>query len=102
MSLSKQTLKTKPITKVTFRLPAEAAPEAETVFLVGDFNDWDPKATPMKRLKSGEFKVTLDLEAGQEYSFRYLIEGKEWENDWAADHYVPSGIEGAENSVVTA
>ena len=50
----------------------------------------------------GEFKVALDLEAGRDYSFRYLIEGREWENDWAADRYVPSGIEGAENSVVTA
>ena len=102
MSLTKQCLKSKPVTKVTFRLPAEAAPGAETVFLVGDFNDWDPKATPMTRLKNGEFKVTMDLEAGRDYSFRYLIEGREWENDWAADRYVPSGIEGAENSVVTA
>ena len=101
MSLTKQVLKTKPVTKVTFRLPAEAAPEAETVFLVGDFNDWDPKATPMNRLKNGEFKVTLDLETGRDYSFRYLIEGRNWENDWAADGYIPSGIEGAENSVVT-
>ena len=101
MSLTKQILKSKPITKVTFRVPAEAAPEATTVFLVGDFNEWDSKATPMTRLKSGDFKVTLDLEAGRDYSFRYLIEGREWDNDWAADRYVPSGIAGTENSVVT-
>ena len=100
MSLTKQSLKSKPVTKVTFRLPAEAAPEAKTVFLVGDFNDWNPEANPMTRLKNGEFKATLDLEAGREYSFRYLIEGREWENDWAADGYAPSGIAGAENSVV--
>ena len=100
MSLTKQCLKSKPVTKVTFRLPPEAAHEAKTVFLVGDFNDWNPKANSMTRLKNGEFKVTLDLEAGRDYSFRYLIEGQEWENDWAADGYVPSGIAGAENSVV--
>ncbi|MBU8871014.1 MAG: isoamylase early set domain-containing protein [Gemmatimonadales bacterium] len=101
MSLTKQVLKSKPVTKVTFRLPPEATAEAKTVFLVGDFNDWNPQATPMTRLKSGEFKVTLNLQIGRDYSFRYLIEGQEWENDWAADRYVPSGIEGAENSVVT-
>lgn len=102
MSLTKQILKSKPITKVTFRLPAEAAGEAKAVFLVGDFNDWNTRATPMDRLKSGDFKVILDLESGRDYSFRYLIEGEQWENDWEADRYVPSGIEGAENSVVTA
>lgn len=102
MSLKKKNLKSRPITKVTFRLPAEAAPEAETVHLVGEFNGWNPRATPMNRLRNGEFKVTLDLEAGRDYCFRYLIEGREWENDWAADAYVPSGIAGEENSVVTA
>lgn len=102
MSLNKKELKTRPVTKVTFRLPAEAAPGAERVHLVGDFNDWNESATPMQRLKSGEFKVTLDLEAGRDYSFRYLIEGREWENDWEADQYVPSGIAvDAENSVVS-
>jgi 1,4-alpha-glucan branching enzyme len=102
MSLTKKILKSKPITKVTFRVPSEAAPSAEAVFLVGDFNEWSPRATPMSRLKNGEFKVTLDLETGRDYSFRYLIGGEKWENDWAADRYVPSGIAGAENSVVTA
>ena len=77
------------------------APNASRISVIGDFNDWDPKATPMNRLKNGEFKVTLDLETGRDYSFRYLIEGRNWENDWAADGYIPSGIEGAENSVVT-
>ena len=100
MSLKKKYLKSRPVSKVTFRLPREAAPEAKEVFLVGTFNNWDPEATPMTRLKNGEFKITLDLETGAEYTFRYLIEGELWENDWEADKYVPSGIEGQDNSVV--
>lgn len=100
MGPHKRNLKTKNVSKVTFCLPAEAAPEAQTVFLVGDFNGWDSNATPMGRLKSGEFKVTLDLEPGREYEYRYLIDGRVWENDWAADNYRPAGIPGAENSVV--
>ena len=100
MSLEKKYLKSRPVGKVTFRLPCDAAPEAEKVYLVGDFNAWRKDATPMTRLKNGEFKVSLDLEPGREYSFRYLIGGDTWENDWEADKYVPSGIATEENSVV--
>jgi 1,4-alpha-glucan branching enzyme len=100
MSLTKRCLKTRPVTKVTFRLPADAANGARRVYLVGDFNDWSHNETPMARLKNGDFKVTLDLETGREYQFRYLIDGEIWENDWDADRYHPSGISNAENSVV--
>jgi 1,4-alpha-glucan branching enzyme len=100
MGPKKRYLKTKNLSKVTFQLPSEAAPEAKRVALVGDFNDWNPAATPMTRLKSGEFKATVDLEPGRDYEYRFLIEDKVWENDWNAEGYKPSGIPGAENSVV--
>jgi 1,4-alpha-glucan branching enzyme len=100
MSLEKKYLKSRPVGKVTFRLPRSAAPEAKKVFLVGDFNNWKKDATPMTRLKNGEFKVSLELEPGREYGFRYLIGSDTWENDWEADKYAPSGINSEENSVV--
>jgi 1,4-alpha-glucan branching enzyme len=100
MSLEKRNLKTRPVTKVTFRLPPAAAKEADSVHLVGDFNGWSREATPMTRLKNGEFKVSLDLESGREYGFRYLIGSDTWENDWEADKYVPSGLAEVDNSVV--
>lgn len=100
MGPQKRYLKTRNVSKVTFRLPHDAAPDAEHVNLVGDFNHWNPVATPMTRLKSGDFKATVDLEPGREYEYRYLIENRVWENDWDADAYRPSGIPGAENSVV--
>jgi len=31
--------------------------------------------------------------------FRYLVDGERWENDWAADAYVPNPF-GGEDSVV--
>ncbi|MEN8007648.1 MAG: isoamylase early set domain-containing protein [Candidatus Krumholzibacteriota bacterium] len=95
-------MKSRPVTKVTFRLPKAAALEADMVHLVGDFNNWSIDATPMTRLKNGEFKVCLDLETGREYCFRYLIGEETWENDWEADKYVPSGVAAEENSVVVA
>ncbi len=97
--LKKQYLKTKSVCKVTFSLPA--AVQGETVFLVGDFNNWDEKATPMKRQKDGSFNTVIDLEKGREYQFRYLVNGTEWHNDWEADRYVPNPFSGDNSVVIT-
>jgi len=100
MSLQKRYLKSRPLSKVTFRVPAKLVPEASTVSLVGEFNAWDPAETPMQRLKSGDFKAVLDLPVGREYAFRYLIDGRRWVNDGDADKYAPAGLGAEENSVV--
>lgn len=100
MSLQKRYLKSRPVGKVTFRLPAAEVPAAERVALVGEFNGWDKASTPMKRLRNGEFTVTLDLEPGRSYQFRYLVEDSYWTNDDEADAYQPSGFPDADNSVV--
>jgi 1,4-alpha-glucan branching enzyme len=100
MSLEKKYTKNKTICKVTFMVPKEAAKNAAKVTVAGDFNNWDNTATALKRDKSGNFKVTLELESGKEYQFKYLIDGTAWENDWQADRYVMAGVGNAENSVV--
>lgn len=97
--LKKQYLKSRPVCKVTFYL--SAAVKAETVHLVGDFNDWDEEVTPMSQLKDGRFSVTLELETGREYQFRYLIDQTEWHNDWEADKYVPNPFSGDNSVVIT-
>jgi len=56
-----------------------AAPEAQQVFLAGDFNGWDTGATLMKKDKKGEWKKALSLAAGR-YEYRFIIDGK-WQND---------------------
>ena len=75
-------------------------PEAETAFLVGDFNDWDEDANPMSQLKDGRFKLVLKLDVEQSYQFRYLVDG-EWHNDWEADRYVPNPYSGDNSVVIT-
>ena len=100
MSLTKKYLKSRPICKVTFKLPKKAVNGAKKVQVVGDFNKWNPKKTVMKKLKDGSFTLTMELDKGKEYQFRYLIDGKKWENDWKADKYVPNGYGVEENSVV--
>jgi 1,4-alpha-glucan branching enzyme len=98
--MKKRFLKTKPVCKVTFELPQEAARGARKVALVGEFNSWDGESALMKRRKDGSFSITLDLPANREYQFKYLIDGDCWENDWQADKYLPSSIGDCENSVV--
>jgi len=100
--LKKRYVKSRQVCKVTFDLPKAELPqgvEAETVYLVGEFNDWDRTATPMKLGKGGAFRLTLELEPGREYQFRYLVNGEHWCNDWHADAYVPNEL-GGDNCVV--
>ena len=100
MSIKKQFLKRKPVCKVTFRIPEEIGNSAKTAHVVGEFNNWDFSATPMKKLKTGEFTATLDLEKGKEYQFRYLLDQKNWENDMGADKFEPTPFGDSDNSVL--
>lgn len=95
----KEYLKSKPVCKVTFRLTKSFAEGAEQITIVGDFNNWDAQANPMKKLKSGEFTTTINLPKDSEYQYRYILDGNIWKNDDKADKYVPNQFEG-ENSVV--
>lgn len=101
MSFKKQYLKSKPICKVTFKLSKHEAQHAKSVRLLGDFNQWDTSALPMKKLKDGGFTTTLDLPKDSQYQFRYLLDDRIWENDWDADTYVPSPMSLEENSVIS-
>lgn len=100
MAVAKQFLKSKPIAKVTFELPAGAVDGAKQVALAGEFNNWDATSHLMKKQKDGSYKAIVELPVGGEYQYRYVLDGAKWENDWAADKYVASGVAGEENSVV--
>ncbi len=97
MAIKKQFLKSKPVCKVTFTVPAD---EAEKVAVVGTFNEWDVDATPLKKLKNGSFKGTVDLAAGDSYEFRYIVDG-EYINEEQADSFAWNDYAAAENSVLT-
>jgi 1,4-alpha-glucan branching enzyme len=86
--------------KITFVLPKEAVENAETVALLGDFNNWQNGLTLAKQ-KDGSFQTAVELEKGRSYEYRFLINGEKWENDWAAEAYAPTPF-GTFNSVVTA
>ncbi len=101
--IKKKFLKTK--CKVTFELPTSIADGAETVYLVGDFNEWDERSLVMDKKadkkQGNRFSLTLDLDLNREYQYRYLVNGKRWENDWDADKYVPNPFSGDNSVVIT-
>jgi len=100
MSLQKKYLKSKPICKVKFTAPEPIVEGAKQVYLAGDFNDWNPSETKLRKQKDGRYATTLDLTPGHEYGYRFIIDGERWENDYSADKYVPSGVCLEDNSVV--
>lgn len=81
--------------RVLFTLDSRVG--AETAAVCGEWDGWSPN--PMRRDPEGGFNLSVDLELGRSYRFRYLLDGGRWENDWAADSYVPNGF-GEEDSVV--
>lgn len=71
-------------------------PQAQAVYLAGDFNGWDPQAKPMRRRAGGQFRTNLDLPPG-EYQYKFVVDGK-WMIDPTAERQVTNGL-GGSNSV---
>lgn len=75
------------------------APGAESVSLVGDFNDWDARLTPMRAVRDGRlWTVTIPLAAGR-HRYAFLVNGARW----LADPSAPRAQDdfGSPSSVVT-
>lgn len=96
MGITKQFLKSKPVCKVTFTVPAK---DANSVSIVGNWNSWNTEAEPLKKLKNGTFKGTVNLEKDKSYEFRYLVDGQ-WKNEEEADAFAWNDYAADENSVL--
>lgn len=96
MAIKKQYLKSKPVCKVTFTVPAQ---EADQVAVVGDFNNWSPQRSVLKKLKNGNFKGTFELPKENSYEFRYLVDDV-YINEAEADRYQWNDYAGTENAVL--
>jgi len=75
------------------------APGATHVSLVGDFNGWDPEATPLARATSGDAWTTrVPLENGL-HTYAFVIDGREWAADPSAP-LAPVATFGRRNSML--
>src|SRR6476659_2379573 len=52
-----------------------AAPNAASVFLVGEFNNWDPSSHPMQRRVDGYWFLQVQLTHGH-HRYRFLVDGQ--------------------------
>jgi 1,4-alpha-glucan branching enzyme len=73
------------------------APEAKEVFLLGDFNNWDPGTAPMRKDGQGLWKMSMLLAPGT-YEYKLLVDGQ-----WRLDANNPNrtlNALGTENNVL--
>jgi 1,4-alpha-glucan branching enzyme len=65
--------------RVTFALPADEP--AGAVSVVGNFNNWDPFAHPLRRRANRIRSAAVTVKSGSTLYFRYLAEGGVWFDD---------------------
>lgn len=87
----------KAIARVTFIIPSGIW--VDKVYLVGEFNNWNQTSHPFRYDREGRWVITVDLELGRVYEFRYLFDDDSWTNDDHADGYIRNP-HGSDNFVV--
>ncbi len=73
-------------------------PQAKSVAVVGDFNDWKPQSLIMHKVK-GIWEISVPLRRGDVYTYNFLIDGRSWIPDPASLYRVRDGF-GGEKSVL--
>ena len=80
--------------KVNFKI---WAPAANSVSLLGTFNQWNAKTHPMKKGTDGIWHKSIMAVPGR-YEYRYLVDGN-WENDPTNNNSCPNEY-GTYNNVI--
>ena len=92
----KKTIASKPgRRRIQFRLDA---PQARTVCLAGNFNQWDSRRHPLKQNISGIWEKVLMLPPGT-YEYKYIVDGR-WQEDPANGQHTQNSY-GTVNSLLT-
>jgi 1,4-alpha-glucan branching enzyme len=71
-------------------------PGAQSVTVAGDFNNWEPARTPLRKTGRGVWRAELPLTAGR-YEYRFVVDGQ-WLTDPAARESTPNPF-GGQNSI---
>jgi len=89
----KKTKRSEMLKKTEFKL---SAPQAQSVFIAGDFNQWNPSSHPLKAGANGTWRISFGLKPGR-YEYRFIVDG-EWQNDPACSSFVENPF-GTSNSL---
>ncbi len=72
-------------------------PSAGSVQIAGDFNNWQPEKTPMKKASDGSWQARVPLAKGT-YHYRFVVDGQ-WQQDPYNDSTEPNPYGGL-NSII--
>ena len=86
-------LETRPV-EFVLRIAADSA-----VTVVGDFNDWDPRATPLRPTDDSLWSVVVPLRPGR-YHYTFVVDGTRWSRDPSAPRALEDDF-GTPTSVIT-
>jgi Glycogen recognition site of AMP-activated protein kinase len=84
---------TRPV-EFVLRIAADSA-----VAVVGDFNDWDPRATPLRPTADSLWSVVVPLRPGR-YHYTFVVDGTRWSRDPSAPRALEDDF-GTPSSVIT-
>ena len=71
---------------------------ADSVHLAGDFNGWNPNATPMTMTGDGRYRTTMELDEGTRY-YKFVVDGDSWRPDPLNPDSVHDGHGGANSTL---
>jgi len=105
MTIKKQYLKSKPEVKITFEIEKKDTQNATNIILLSEHNEW--QAIELKQLKSGKFKVVVNVSTENLESFQYIFQATDTNHQKVmllpvdADGYVDNGMtDGGQNAVL--
>jgi hypothetical protein len=85
-------------TTVDVRFVLEA-PEATSVWLAADFNEWSPDGYTMKKTGDGTWEITVPLRKGKAYAYNFIIDGEHWVADPSSPARLDDGFGGSRSSL---
>jgi 1,4-alpha-glucan branching enzyme len=74
------------------------APEAKSVSLVGDFNNWNLMSMPMEK-RNGIWEIKAQLKKDRVYTYNFVIDRQNWITDPNSIESIEDGF-GGESSVL--
>jgi 1,4-alpha-glucan branching enzyme len=87
------------LVELTFAVAAGSFPG--TIYVVGDFNGWDPEATPLEDHEDEWLQARVTVPSDGRFAFRYRTGDGRWFNDEGADDYEPNEFGGSNGVILT-
>ena len=92
VTIQKSTIRKDSKVRLTFTMPAIDG--CSCLYLVGKFDEWNESVYRLQRTDYGTWSLTLELEPGREFQYRFRTNDGTWLNDPSAPHALhPFGSE---------